>query len=271
MTRSAQALVPLSEQVAERVPPMLSARAICKSYGPHVVLRNVSLDVARGQIVCILGPSGSGKSTFLRCLNFLEMPGSGEVWIDGERIGCRFINGVLWEVPQAELARQRASVGMVFQRFNLFGHLTAEENIMLGLRITRGFDRREASEQARDLLASVGLAPFARHRPSQLSGGQQQRVAIARAVAMRPKVVLFDEPTSALDPELVHDVLAVMENLAVQGMTMVVVTHEIGFAREVADRVVFMDVGSIVEDGPPGDVLDRPKEARTRAFLSRVK
>jgi polar amino acid transport system ATP-binding protein len=271
MTRPAEALTPLTDTVVLHEPPMLSARAVSKSYGPHVVLRSVSLDVARGEIVCILGPSGSGKSTFLRCLNFLEMPGGGEVWIDGERIGCRDINGVLWEVPQAELARQRAAVGMVFQRFNLFGHLTAEENITLGLRVTLGLPRGKAREQARDLLASVGLARFAGHRPSQLSGGQQQRVAIARAVAMRPKVLLFDEPTSALDPELVHDVLAVMEDLAAHGMTMLIVTHEIGFARDVADRVVFMDAGSIVEEGPPAQVLNHPREARTRAFLSRVK
>nr|WP_159014457.1 amino acid ABC transporter ATP-binding protein [Acidisoma sp. S159] len=250
---------------------MLSARAIYKSYGPHVVLKSISLDVARGEIVCILGPSGSGKSTFLRCLNYLEIPSGGEIWVDGERIGCREIDGVLWEVPRTELARQRAAVAMVFQRFNLFGHLTAEENIMLGLRIALRLSREEAQKRARDLLASVGLASFNRHRPSQLSGGQQQRVAIARAVAMRPKVLLFDEPTSALDPELVHDVLSVMEDLAAQGMTMVVVTHEMGFAQEVADRVIFMDAGSIVEQGTPDQILDHPREARTRAFLSRVK
>jgi polar amino acid transport system ATP-binding protein len=250
---------------------MLSARSISKRFGPNLVLRNVSLDVARGEIVCILGPSGSGKSTFLRCLNFLEAPNSGEVWIDGERIGCREIDGVLWEILPTELARQRAMMGMVFQRFNLFGHLTAEENIMLGLRITRRLSRVEARERAREHLASVGLARFAAQRPSQLSGGQQQRVAIARAVAMEPKVLLFDEPTSALDPELVHDVLSAMERLAKQGMTMIVVTHEIGFAREVADRVVFMDEGCVVEAGASDQVLDRPAEARTQAFLSRVR
>ena len=271
MTASSDIVTTVGARDADRVQPMLSARAISKTFGAHLVLRDVSLDVARGEIVCILGPSGSGKSTFLRCLNFLETPDGGEVWIDGERIGCREIDGTLWEIPPAELARQRAAIGMVFQRFNLFGHLTAEENIVLGLHVTLRLGRSEARERAHELLASVGLARFAGHRPSQLSGGQQQRVAIARAVAMHPKVLLFDEPTSALDPELVHDVLSVMERLAKQGMTMIVVTHEIGFAREVADRVVFMDSGWVVEEGPAAQVLDRPAEARTRAFLSRVR
>jgi polar amino acid transport system ATP-binding protein len=250
---------------------MLSARNIAKSFGVHVVLAGVSLDVARGEVVCIIGPSGSGKSTFLRCLNFLEVPDAGGVWIDGERIGCQEIDGVLWEVPAGILARQRAAMGMVFQRFNLFGHLTAVENVALALRLVKRLPRRQAHAKALSVLAAVGLERFAGHRPAQLSGGQQQRVAIARAVAMEPKVLLFDEPTSALDPELVHEVLSVMAGLAAQGMTMVVVTHEIGFAREASSRVVFMDGGAVVEQGPSGQVLSHPSEPRTRAFLSKIK
>ena len=252
-------------------PPTLSARAVTKAFGVHQVLGGVSLDVARGEVVCIIGPSGSGKSTFLRCLNFLEVPNSGGIWLEGERVGCREVEGVLWELPAAQLARQRASMGMVFQRFNLFGHLTALDNVALPLRLVRGRAQAQARAQARDVLGSVGLARFVHHRPSQLSGGQQQRVAIARAVAMQPKVLLFDEPTSALDPELVHEVLSVMTALAREGMTMVVVTHEIGFAREVSGRVAFMDAGVIVEEGPSGQVLGRPVEPRTRAFLSKIK
>jgi polar amino acid transport system ATP-binding protein len=252
-------------------PAMLSARAIEKAFGTHRVLRGVSLDVGRGEVVCILGPSGSGKSTFLRCLNFLEVPDGGGIWLDGERIGCREADGVLWEITPAELARQRASMGMVFQRFNLFGHLTAVENVMLGQRLVMRLSRSEARERSMLVLASVGLDRFALHHPAQLSGGQQQRVAIARAVAMQPKVLLFDEPTSALDPELVHEVLSVMARLAGRGMTMVVVTHEVGFAREVSHRVVFMDQGCVVEEGPSEQVLLRPAEPRTQAFLSKVK
>ncbi|MGE0008812.1 MAG: amino acid ABC transporter ATP-binding protein [Parvibaculaceae bacterium] len=250
---------------------MLSARNIAKSFGAHRVLADVSLDVARGEVVCILGPSGSGKSTFLRCLNFLEVPGAGGVWVDGERIGCQEIDGILWEVPAAVFARQRAAMGMVFQRFNLFGHLTAIENVALALRLVKKMPRRQARAKALSVLAVVGMERFAGHRPAQLSGGQQQRVAIARAVAMEPKVLMFDEPTSALDPELVHEVLSVMTGLARGGMTMLVVTHEIGFAREVSDRVVFMDAGAIVEEGPSERVLNHPSEPRTQAFLSKIK
>ena len=250
--------------------PMVRAVNVCKSFGPHRVLSNVSVDVNRGEVVCIIGPSGSGKSTFLRCLNFLEIPDFGGIWLDGERFGCREIGGRLWSLPDAEFARQRASMGMVFQRFNLFAHLTAEHNVSLGLKLVRGMSRREARERATEALASVGLERFAHHRPAQLSGGQQQRVAIARAVAMQPKVLLFDEPTSALDPELVHEVLAAMTALAATGTTMLVVTHEIGFARQVAHRVVFMDGGVIAEQGPSEAVLGNPSEARTRAFLSRI-
>ncbi|SCM71459.1 glutamine transporter subunit; ATP-binding component of ABC superfamily [uncultured Pleomorphomonas sp.] len=250
---------------------MLRARDIAKSFGDHRVLNGVSLDVGRGEVVCIIGPSGSGKSTFLRCLNFLEVPDAGGVWVDGERVACQEIDGVLWELPARVFARQRASIGMVFQRFNLFSNLTAEENVSLALRLVKRLPRSEARDIARAVLASVGLERFIHHRPSQLSGGQQQRVAIARAVAMEPKVLLFDEPTSALDPELVHEVLSVMTGLAGTGMTMVVVTHEIGFAREVSDRVVFMDGGGIVEQGVSGEVLANPSEPRTKAFLSKIK
>ncbi len=251
--------------------PMLRAREVTKAFGAHQVLGGVSLDVARGEVVCIIGPSGSGKSTFLRCLNFLEVPNSGGIWLDGERVGCQEIDGVLWEVPAAVLARQRSSMCMVFQRFNLFGHLSALDNVALPLRMVHGRSLTEARAQAHEVLGSVGLERFVHHRPSQLSGGQQQRVAIARAVAMQPKVLLFDEPTSALDPELVHEVLSVMTALARDGMTMVVVTHEMGFAREVSGRVAFMDGGVIVEEGRSADVLGRPAEARTRAFLSKIK
>lgn len=252
-------------------PAMLRARDISKSFGAHLVLKGVSLDVKKGEVVCIIGPSGSGKSTFLRCLNFLEIPDAGGVWMDGERVACQEIDDELWELPAATFARQRASIGMVFQRFNLFSNLTAEENVSLALRLVKRMPRAKARQIARSVLASVGLERFCHHRPSQLSGGQQQRVAIARAVAMEPKVLLFDEPTSALDPELVHEVLSVMTGLAQTGMTMVVVTHEIGFAREVSDRVVFMDGGAIVEQGPSGELLANPTEPRTKAFLSKIK
>jgi len=251
--------------------PMLMARGIGKSFGQHLVLRDVSLDVRVGEVVCVIGPSGSGKSTFLRCLNYLEVPDRGSVSVAGERIGCQERHGVLWELPPAELARQRAAIGMVFQRFNLFGHLTALQNVTLGLRLARRMKPALARERGLAALSSMGLGRFADHRPSQLSGGQQQRVAIARALVMDPKVVLFDEPTSALDPELVDDVLSVMSSLAASGMTMVVVTHEIGFAREVADRVVFMDGGVIVEEGDARAILDHPREPRTVSFLSKVR
>ncbi|WP_370677924.1 amino acid ABC transporter ATP-binding protein [Pleomorphomonas sp. PLEO] len=265
------ALAPAITARTVDAPVMLRARDITKSFGEHLVLKGVSLEVKRGEVVCIIGPSGSGKSTFLRCLNFLETPDLGGVWVDGERVACQEIDGVLWEVPAAVFARQRAAIGMVFQRFNLFSNLTAEDNVALALRLVKRMPRLKAREIARSVLASVGLERFIHHRPSQLSGGQQQRVAIARAVAMEPKVLLFDEPTSALDPELVHEVLSVMTGLAQSGMTMVVVTHEIGFAREVSDRVVFMDGGAIVEQGVSGELLANPTEPRTKAFLSKIK
>ena len=254
---------PITSEGGSAQMPMIRAVNVGKSFGPHQVLSNVSVDVHRGEVVCVIGPSGSGKSTFLRCLNFLEIPDEGGIWLDGERFGCREVNGKLLSLRDAEFARQRADVGMVFQRFNLFMHLTALNNVSLALRLVRGIPRRAARDRAMEALISVGLERFAHHRPAQLSGGQQQRVAIARAVAMQPKVLLFDEPTSALDPELVHEVLAAMSALAAAGTTMLVVTHEIGFARQVGDRVVFMDGGVIVEQGPSEQVLGSPSEART--------
>lgn len=268
------AILPQNNPIPSQVSwhhPMLSARDICKSFGTSKVLTDVSLDVNRGEVVCIIGPSGSGKSTFLRCLNFLEVPDSGGVWLDGERFGCRETDGVLWELPAPVFARQRAAMSMVFQRFNLFPHLSTLENVALALRHVLHLPRHEAREHAMAVLASVGMDSFANRRPAQMSGGQQQRVAIARAVAMKPKVLLFDEPTSALDPELVHEVLSVMTQLARQGMTMVVVTHEMGFAREVGHRVVFMDRGCIMEQGTSTQVINAPAHARTRAFLSKIK
>lgn len=258
-------------QSSAPTPPMLCARDICKSFGANQVLTNVSLNVDRGEVVCIIGPSGSGKSTFLRCLNFLELPDSGGVWLDGERFGCMEKNGVLWELPPPVFARQRAAMCMVFQRFNLFPHLSALDNVTLAMRHVLKISRRQAEENAASVLALVGMDSFAHRRPTQMSGGQQQRVAIARAIAMQPKVLLFDEPTSALDPELVHEVLSVMTQLAQQGMTMVVVTHEMSFTRQVSDRVVFMDRGLIVEEGPSAQLLNAPSQARTRAFLSKIK
>jgi polar amino acid transport system ATP-binding protein len=250
---------------------MLEARAIWKSFGDNVVLRGVHLEVARGEVVAVLGPSGSGKSTLLRCLNYLESPDSGSVHLGGERIGIAERGDELYECTPAQLAQQRARMGMVFQRFNLFGHLSALENVALPLRLVRRLSSADAKERAERILARVGLEQHSHKRPGQLSGGQQQRVAIARAVAMEPEAILFDEPTSALDPELVGEVLDVMTDLAREGMTMVVVTHEVGFARHVASRVVFMDGGVIVEQGPSADVLDNPQSSRTRAFLAKVR
>jgi polar amino acid transport system ATP-binding protein len=221
-------------------------------------------------VLCLLGPSGSGKSTFLRCINHLEIINGGRLYVDGELMGFREGVDAIYEMKPKAIAAQRSEIGMVFQRFNLFPHLTALENVVEAPIGVKKVDRATAIENARELLASVGLSDKADQYPSQLSGGQQQRVAIARALAMKPKLMLFDEPTSALDPELVGDVLDVMRNLAASGMTMIVVTHEIGFAREVADRVVFMDNGAVVEEGPPSQILDNPLNDRTKAFIRSV-
>jgi polar amino acid transport system ATP-binding protein len=250
--------------------PVVECRGLRKSFGRLEVLRGVDLVVERGQVVCVVGPSGSGKSTFLRCLNHLETPQAGRVYVDGELIGYEERDGRLRTLPDARLRRQREAIGMVFQRFHLFPHRTAIENVMEGLVAVKGVRTAEARRAATQLLDRVGLADRAHHYPAHLSGGQQQRVAIARSLAMSPKLMLFDEPTSALDPELVGEVLAVMKDLATNGMTMIVVTHEMGFAREVGDQLVFMDEGRIVEQGPPREVLSAPQHERTRAFLSKV-
>jgi polar amino acid transport system ATP-binding protein len=250
--------------------PLLEAVEIRKRYGRNEVLRGVSFGVKRGDVKAVLGPSGSGKSTMLRCLALLEPIDAGEVRLEGRTIGVRQSGARTVRLPERELAHQRSDIGMVFQKFNLFPHLTAMGNVMLGLTEVRKRPRAEAAQIAGDILERVGLGARARFYPSELSGGQQQRVAIARALVMNPKVMLFDEPTSALDPELVGEVLAVMEELAREGMTMVVVTHEIGFARKVADRVIMMDEGEIIEDATPGEFFDRPQHERTRRFLDAV-
>ncbi|MEU2172496.1 amino acid ABC transporter ATP-binding protein [Micromonospora chersina] len=251
-------------------PPMVQCRSLRKSFGRLEVLRGIDLTIDRGRVVCVVGPSGSGKSTLLRCLNHLEEPQAGRVYVDGELIGYEERGGRLRPLPDARLRRQRESIGMVFQRFHLFPHRTALENVMEGLVAVKGVPAADARRRAADLLDRVGLADRAHHYPAHLSGGQQQRVAIARSLAMSPKLMLFDEPTSALDPELVGEVLEVMKDLAASGMTMIVVTHEMGFAREVGDHLVFMDEGLIVEQGPPREVLAAPQHDRTRAFLSKV-
>jgi polar amino acid transport system ATP-binding protein len=249
---------------------MVEALGVHKRFGLNEVLKGIDMTVRRGEVVCLLGPSGSGKSTFLRCINHLESINRGRITVDGDLVGYRERNGRLHELPEKDAVRQRSEIGMVFQRFNLFAHRTALQNIVEAPVLVKGVARKDAEARANELLTRVGLGDRGGAYPSQLSGGQQQRVAIARALAMDPKLMLFDEPTSALDPELVGDVLDVMRDLAKAGMTMVVVTHEIGFAREVADRVVFMDGGVVVEEGPPSQVLDAPREERTRAFLSKV-
>ena len=252
------------------VPPMVKAEGVHKRFGRLEVLRGISLEVGRGDVMVIIGPSGSGKSTFLRTINHLEKINSGRLWVDGELVGYRERGGKLHELRDSEVAKQRTEIGMVFQRFNLFPHKTAIENVIEAPRIVRSTPKPQAVADATALLDRVGLADKIGSYPAQLSGGQQQRVAIARALAMRPKLMLFDEPTSALDPELVGDVLDVMRGLAADGMTMIVVTHEIGFAREVADKLVFMDEGVIVEAGDPRSVLANPQHERTRSFLSKV-
>lgn len=249
---------------------MVDARAIRKSFGSNEVLKGITLQVEQGQVLCLLGPSGSGKSTFLRCINHLETINGGRLYVDGELMGFREKSDAIYEMKPGAIAKQRSEIGMVFQRFNLFPHLTALENVIEAPVGVKGISKTDAVIKAKELLASVGLSDKIDHYPSQLSGGQQQRVAIARALAMEPKLMLFDEPTSALDPELVGDVLDVMRKLALSGMTMIVVTHEIGFAREVADRVVFMDDGIVVEDGTPSQVIDKPKNERTKAFINSV-
>ena len=249
---------------------MVDARSVRKSYGSNEVLQGITLSVEQGEVLCIIGPSGSGKSTFLRCLNHLESINGGRIYVNDELMGYRQAGKVLHEMKPKDIARQRQAIGMVFQRFNLFPHMTALQNVIEAPVGVAGVSPEDAKKLGLELLAQVGLADKAEHYPSQLSGGQQQRVAIARALAMKPKLMLFDEPTSALDPELVGDVLDVMKGLAKAGMTMIVVTHEMGFAREVADKVVFIDKGQIVEMGTPKQVLDKPQEARTRAFLNKV-
>jgi polar amino acid transport system ATP-binding protein len=250
--------------------PMVKAEGVHKRFGRLEVLCGITLEVGRGEVMCIIGPSGSGKSTFLRAINHLEKINSGRLWVDGELVGYVQRGDKLHELPDKLVAKRRAEIGMVFQRFNLFPHKTALENVIEAPRLVRGVPKAQAIEEATALLERVGLADKLESYPSQLSGGQQQRVAIARALAMKPKLMLFDEPTSALDPELVGDVLDVMRGLAADGMTMVVVTHEMGFAREVADKLVFMDGGMIVEAGDPREVLANPQHERTRLFLSKV-
>jgi len=249
---------------------MVDARSVRKSYGSNQVLQGITLSVEQGEVLCIIGPSGSGKSTFLRCLNHLESINGGRIYVNDELMGYRQAGKVLHEMKPKEIARQRQAIGMVFQRFNLFPHMTALQNVIEAPIGVGGVSPEDAKKLGLELLAQVGLADKGEHYPSQLSGGQQQRVAIARALAMKPKLMLFDEPTSALDPELVGDVLDVMKGLAKAGMTMIVVTHEMGFAREVADKVVFIDKGQIVEMGTPKQVLDNPQEVRTKAFLNKV-
>ncbi|WP_306428966.1 amino acid ABC transporter ATP-binding protein [Corynebacterium kozikiae] len=247
---------------------MIDAQQVCKSFGQLEVLKGIDLQVPKGSVTCLIGPSGSGKSTLLRCVNHLEKVTAGRLYVDGELIGYRERDGVLYEISEKEASRQRSDIGMVFQNFNLFPHRTALENIIEAPVHVKKVPEAQARARAEQLLAQVGLAHKAEAYPAQLSGGQQQRVAIARAVAMDPKLMLFDEPTSALDPELVSEVLRVMRELAQEGMTMLVVTHEIGFAREVADKVVFMDGGVVVEEGTPAQVIDNPRHERTKAFLS---
>ena len=250
--------------------PMVRIAAANRHFGSYHALRDIDLEVAPGEVVCVIGPSGSGKSTLLRCIHQLEVIDSGAIWVAGELAGYRVVGSALHPLDDAAIAVQRRKVGMVFQRFNLFAHLTVLQNLIEGPVTVHKRPRTEAVAHARELLARVGLSDRENHYPSELSGGQQQRVAIARALAMRPQLMLFDEPTSALDPELVGEVLATMRDLAASGMTMVVVTHELGFAREVAERVVFMDAGAIVETGPTASVLAHPSHPRTREFISAV-
>ena len=251
--------------------PMIELHGIHKSFGRVDVLRGIDLEVGRGEVLCVIGPSGSGKSTLLRCINRLEIVQKGHIVVDGATIGYHRRGDKYHELKDADIALQRRDIGMVFQHFNLFPHMTVLENIVEAPVASQRAVPSEATERARTLLRQVGLSDKVDDYPRQLSGGQQQRVAIARALAMEPKVMLFDEPTSALDPELVGDVLAVMVDLARAGMTMVVVTHELGFAREVADRAIFMDSGQIIEEGTPSEIIDSPRKERTKAFMRRVR
>ncbi|WP_319028291.1 amino acid ABC transporter ATP-binding protein [Dietzia sp. PP-33] len=250
--------------------PMVRAEQVCKSFGSLRVLKGIDIEVAAGEVLCLVGPSGSGKSTFLRCINHLERVDAGRLYVDGDLVGYREKGDKLYEISPRHAARQRRDIGMVFQHFNLFLHRTALENVIEAPMLVKGETRAEATERGRALLEKVGLSAKADAYPAQLSGGQQQRVAIARALAMEPKLMLFDEPTSALDPELVGEVLGVMRDLADAGMTMIVVTHEMGFAREVADTIAFMDDGVVVEAGRPSEVLVTPAHQRTRDFLSKI-
>jgi polar amino acid transport system ATP-binding protein len=251
--------------------PLVQAVNVMKSFHGTSVLKGIDMDVRQGEVVCLLGPSGSGKTTFLRCINQLETIDGGRIWVDGDLMGYVDVEGRLHRLGDKAIAAQRREIGMVFQRFNLFPHMTALQNICEAPTQVKGEDKATAHRRAKELLDRVGLGDRSHAYPSQLSGGQQQRVAIARALAMQPKLMLFDEPTSALDPELVGEVLAVMRELANDGMTMIVVTHEMSFAREVADRVVFMDGGVVVEQGAPKNVINDPRHPRTKAFLARMR
>ncbi len=251
--------------------PLVRAVNVLKSFHGVEVLKGIDLDVHRGEVVCLLGPSGSGKTTFLRCINQLESIDGGRIWVDGDLMGFRDKGGQLHHLTDKEVASQRREIGMVFQRFNLFPHMTALENVAEAPVQVKGMKKKQARARAVELLEQVGLGDKPTSYPGQLSGGQQQRVAIARALAMDPKLMLFDEPTSALDPELVGEVLRVMRDLAKAGMTMIVVTHEMSFAREVADHVIFMDGGVVVEQGKPKDVIGNPQHERTRSFLRRMR
>ena len=261
----------MSHSINRSGEPLVHAVNVSKTFGDNEVLKGIDLDVYPGEVVVLLGPSGSGKTTFLRCINQLETINGGRIWVDGDLMGYEDKGGVLQRLHDKKIAEQRRDIGMCFQRFNLFPHKTALENVMEGPVQVKKMAKADAEKRAMELLAQVGLADKPAAYPAQLSGGQQQRVAIARALAMDPKLMLFDEPTSALDPELVGEVLKVMRDLAAKGMTMIVVTHEMGFAREVADRVVFMDGGVVVEQGPPAEVIGNPQHNRTKAFLRRMR